>query len=85
MIHPLTLPPTMETSMTSSLRWRCLIVLVGCWGWKARCLVVLPRTDFLLVGCSDGTTAAAAEGTASDTTASADADVVAGVLDGDLA
>jgi hypothetical protein len=31
----------METSTTSFLRWRCLIVLVGCWGRKARCLVVL--------------------------------------------
>jgi hypothetical protein len=36
-----TLFPTAETSTTSSLRWRCLIVLVGCCGKKARCLVVL--------------------------------------------
>jgi hypothetical protein len=25
----------------SSLRWRCLAVLVGCWGRKAGCLVAL--------------------------------------------
>jgi hypothetical protein len=31
----------METLTASSLRWRCLVVLVGCWGGKARCLVVL--------------------------------------------
>jgi hypothetical protein len=31
----------METSTTSSLRWRFLVVMVGCWGRKARCLVVL--------------------------------------------
>jgi hypothetical protein len=31
----------METSTTSSLHWHCLVVLVGCWGRKARCLVVL--------------------------------------------
>jgi hypothetical protein len=30
-----------ETSTVISLRWHCLIVLVGCWGRKARCLVVL--------------------------------------------
>jgi hypothetical protein len=41
----------METSMASSLRWRCLVVLVGCWDWKARCLVVLPlvRISSMLV------------------------------------
>jgi hypothetical protein len=32
MIHPMALFPTMETCMTSSLRWRCLVVLVGWWG-----------------------------------------------------
>jgi hypothetical protein len=31
----------METSTTFPLHWRCLVVLVGCWGKKARCLVVL--------------------------------------------
>jgi hypothetical protein len=41
MIRPVTLFPIAETSTTSSLRWRCLIVLVDCWGRKARCLVVL--------------------------------------------
>jgi hypothetical protein len=41
MIHPVALFPTMETSTASSLRWRCLVVLVGCWVRKARCLVVL--------------------------------------------
>jgi hypothetical protein len=28
--------------MASSLRWGYLIVLVGCWGRKARCLAALP-------------------------------------------
>jgi hypothetical protein len=40
MIRPVTLFPTTETSAASSLRWCCLVVLVGCWGRKARCLVV---------------------------------------------
>jgi hypothetical protein len=31
----------METCTTSSLRWSCVVILVGCWGRKARCLVVL--------------------------------------------
>jgi hypothetical protein len=33
--------PTVETCTASSLRWSCLVVLVGCWGRKARCLVGL--------------------------------------------
>jgi hypothetical protein len=33
--------PTVETCTTSSLRWSCLVVLVGCWGRKARCLVAV--------------------------------------------
>jgi hypothetical protein len=33
--------PTVETCTTSSLRWSRLVVLVGCWGRKARCLVAL--------------------------------------------
>jgi hypothetical protein len=41
MIHPMALFPTVETCMTSSLRWRCLVVLVGCWGRKTGCLVAL--------------------------------------------
>jgi hypothetical protein len=41
MIRPMTLFPIMETSVASSLRWSCLVVLGGCWGRKARCLVVL--------------------------------------------
>jgi hypothetical protein len=40
-ICPVALFPTVETCATSSLRWSCLVVLVGCWGRKARCLVVL--------------------------------------------
>jgi hypothetical protein len=32
----------METSTTSSLRWGCLVVLVGSWDRKARCLACLP-------------------------------------------
>jgi hypothetical protein len=41
MIHPMALFPTVETCTTSSLRWSFLVVLVGCWGRKARCLVAL--------------------------------------------
>jgi hypothetical protein len=41
MIRPMALFPTVETCTTSSLRWRCLIVLVGCWGRKTGCLVAL--------------------------------------------
>jgi hypothetical protein len=33
--------PTAETCAASSLRWNCLVVLVGCWGRKARCLIAL--------------------------------------------
>jgi hypothetical protein len=66
MIHPMALFPTVETCMTFFLRWSCLVVLVGCWGRKARCLVSSDTDiDFLPAGCSDG--AAAAEETASCT------------------
>jgi hypothetical protein len=41
MIHPMALFPIVETCTASSLRWSCLVVLVGCWGKKARCLVAL--------------------------------------------
>jgi hypothetical protein len=27
--------------MTSYLRWSCLAILVGCWGRKASCLIVV--------------------------------------------
>jgi hypothetical protein len=33
--------PIVETCTTSSLSWRCLVVLVGCWGRKTGCLVTL--------------------------------------------
>ena len=33
--------PTVETRTTFSLRWRCFVVLVGCWGRKKGCLVAL--------------------------------------------
>jgi diacylglycerol kinase len=36
-----TLFPTVETSAASSLRRSCLVARIGCWGRKARCLVVL--------------------------------------------
>jgi hypothetical protein len=39
--RPMALFPTVETCTTSSLRWRCLVVLVGCWGRKTGCLVAL--------------------------------------------
>jgi hypothetical protein len=32
---------TVETCMTSSLSWCCLIVLIGCWDRKTGCLVAL--------------------------------------------
>jgi hypothetical protein len=41
MIRPVALFPIVETCTTSSLRWRCLAVLVGCWGKKTECLVAL--------------------------------------------
>jgi hypothetical protein len=41
MIRPMALFTTVETCMTSSLSWRCLMVLVGCWGRKTGCLVIL--------------------------------------------
>jgi hypothetical protein len=41
MILPMALLTTVETCTTSSLSWRCLIVLVGCWDRKAGCLVAL--------------------------------------------
>jgi hypothetical protein len=39
----------METSVTSSLRWSYLVVLVGCCGRKARCLVVMTVLLLLLL------------------------------------
>jgi hypothetical protein len=33
--------PKVETCTASSLHWSYLVVLVGCWGRKARCLVAL--------------------------------------------
>jgi hypothetical protein len=41
MIRPMALFPIVETCTTSSLSWRCLIVLVVCWGRKTGCLVAL--------------------------------------------
>jgi hypothetical protein len=40
-IRPRALFPIVETCTTSSLHWRCLVVLVGCWGRKTGCLVAL--------------------------------------------
>jgi hypothetical protein len=42
MHHPVALLSTVEASSASSLCWGCLVVLIRCWGRKARCLVVLP-------------------------------------------
>jgi hypothetical protein len=33
--------PIVKTFVASSLRWRSLVAMIGCWGRKARCLVVL--------------------------------------------
>jgi hypothetical protein len=41
MIRPMALFPTVKTHTTSSLHWRYLVVLVGCWGRKMGCLVAL--------------------------------------------
>jgi hypothetical protein len=41
MIRPMALFPIVETCTTSSLSWRYLIVLVGCWDRKTGCLVAL--------------------------------------------
>jgi hypothetical protein len=41
MIHPVTLFPIVETFVASSLHWHCLVAMIGCWGRKSRCLVVL--------------------------------------------
>jgi hypothetical protein len=55
----------METCSASTLNWCCLTTLVGCWGGKTRCLLILPleRTNLLLTDCSDDS-AAGAEDTA---------------------
>jgi hypothetical protein len=71
--------PTVETRTTSSLRWSCLVVLVGCWGRKASYLVIFDAgTNFLPAGCSDGTAVAAEETTSGS--AAAGSDTGAGVL-----
>ena len=64
------------------------LALPDCSGWLLEHEGEVPGcsgtgTDFLLAGCSDGTAAAAAEGTSSDIAASADTDAGAG--SGDLA
>jgi hypothetical protein len=46
MIRLVALFPIVETCTTSSLSWRCLIVLVGCWGKKTGCLVALTLVLF---------------------------------------
>jgi hypothetical protein len=38
---PVALFPTSEICTASSLHWSYWVVLVGCWGRKARCLIVL--------------------------------------------
>jgi hypothetical protein len=49
MIRPVALFPIVETSSDSSLRWSYLVVLIGCWGRKARCLVALAVLLLLLL------------------------------------
>jgi hypothetical protein len=34
--------PIVEASSASSLHYGCLTALVGCWGWKMGCLIILP-------------------------------------------
>jgi hypothetical protein len=81
MICPVTLFPTSETSMAPYL-----LALPDCSGWLLGQEGEVPGcsdtgTDFLLAGCSDGTTAA--EGTTSNIAVGADADADSGA--GDLA
>ena len=71
---------TVEACTTSYLCWGCLAILVGCWGQEDE----LPGcsdadTDFLQVGCSDGT--AAVEETTSGAGADIDVGVGAGAYD----
>jgi hypothetical protein len=40
-LRPVILFSTVEPCTTSYLCWGCLVILVGCWGRKASCLVVL--------------------------------------------
>jgi hypothetical protein len=42
MHRPMALLSTMEASSASSLHRGCLTALVGCWGSKMRCLIILP-------------------------------------------
>jgi hypothetical protein len=41
LLCPVVLFSTVEECMTSYLSWGCLAILVGCWGRKTSCLVVL--------------------------------------------
>jgi hypothetical protein len=40
-LRPVILFSTVEACTTSYLCWGCLAILVGCWGRKTSCLVVL--------------------------------------------
>jgi hypothetical protein len=40
--HPMALLSTVETCSASALNWCCLSVLLGRWGRKTRCLLILP-------------------------------------------
>jgi hypothetical protein len=40
--HPMALLSTVETRSVSTLNWCRLTVLLGCWGRKTRCLLILP-------------------------------------------
>jgi hypothetical protein len=63
------------------MRWSYLVVLVGCWGQEGEVLGCSDAdTDFLPAGCSSGTTAAAEETASGTTAASTDADASAGDL-----
>jgi hypothetical protein len=39
--HPMALVSTVETCSVSNQSWRCLSVLLVCWGRKTRCLLIL--------------------------------------------
>jgi hypothetical protein len=82
MIRPVTLFPPCGNIHDILLA----LALPNCFGWLlgqegevSGCSEA--GTDFLLTGCSDSTVVVAAEGTASNTAASADADAEAGAID----
>jgi hypothetical protein len=61
---------TVETRSASALSWVCLTVLLGRWGRKTRCLLILPLELTSSYCCGDSTTGV--EGTVFETAAAAE-------------